>query len=341
MAQIVTANTNDDYVRTSANHLLMRNLCCTHNEHFILNGSAGSGGTGGEQRKYLQNFNTQPDWFRKRSMSLKEPPPIIIPLRTSKRSEMDLKRCSLYSQMSLESIDSHLDVLDSSTMDAELESPKIPLSIQQPSLIPMSPTSQTKNLSKAKSDSHLFFCLEDGLFKELYGHDLPLETEDAKPDTVVEEVETPPASIKRNTQQRQSFYAKFISKRHSAKVPQGKSRFKFRYSSKVSKNKDSGESESDDLCKHKQSIHRASEPFINYTSEPRLRYPSKLRSQPNLAPPPSPSTPTDVGPGARVDRLHDSSLLTRPLSLTTNSSGWKLSHSLFFVFSSSLGISIE
>ncbi|KAI2797864.1 C2cd2p [Blomia tropicalis] len=235
--------------------------------------------------------------------------------QTLSNLEMMNKRCSLYSQLSFDSIDSHLSVIDDSTLDEDYASSNRLAQSVTKSRPPMAPvrislhdndqTNNTttlmygKNSEKAKSDSHLYFCLDetspkDGLKDLNQKVESPAKNEEnschkdkCDQDENLKE--------KSNTNRRTSLYERIISVRRNANkssssntttnsIKSVKQRFKFRSSNKVprlfqSNNKtNNNSSECESKVRRKlpplptlyQSNHRASEPSINDLHQTKL-----------------------------------------------------------------------
>lgn len=256
------------------------------------------------------------------------------------------KRSSLYSQLSFESIDSRIEVLDQSTLDEEVtrDSPVCTLdALPKPAQISLSPCrspANQKNLSKAKSDTHLFFCVEDGLFSEVYGYkeeDICKYDNEDVIDCCESDKSAETTQLKRNSDNRRSFYAKFISKRHSTKAPSTnnlantvKNKFKFRYSSKVPKLAQSAVDKKE--CRFPR--HRGSEPSINFTDCNELTSKSNMASCTSLNMNYNCIKPVKYQSeeSSEMDMNNAHSSLLNPLSLLTTNSGWKDFFLFIFLF---------
>lgn len=234
------------------------------------------------------------------------------------------KRSSVYSQLSFDSIDSRQSLVDDSAIDEDyLSSNRLVESVTRqrppplPAPIALQTTSHTCPLyarysEKAKSDTHLYFTLDetsteealrenDAYLKEKEGQyffgddDLPENgPATGDPNSRRQSSTTPPVTpMKRNSNRRTSLYAKFLSaKRQSTKAPSSqvtssvnsvKQRFKFRSSSKVprlaggtaspSKQSD-GSSSSNTVSPSVSPPLKPLSPAIHRTSEPFLNRPS-------------------------------------------------------------------
>lgn len=195
----------------------------------------------------------------------------------------DLKK--KHSQLSLESIDSETDIIDNSTFE-QIEcknlfqiKPFHQSATNRTALMLLDPDDQT-NISKAKSDSHLYFCLEDDIYAKVC-EKCPMEKngdDDCDSGLIMEpEAEAFP---KRNTNSRMSLYKKMknIYQTNMKTTNIELIRRKFTYSNKLSRKlpnrpfsmKETMEKTLDNF--KSLNIHRTSEPNINSTK----RFNSKL-----------------------------------------------------------------
>lgn len=179
---------------------------------------------------------------------------------------------SIHSVSSLESIDSEAEIIDNSTFE-EIEFRNL---CEKP--FKQSPTNRTAlmlldpddhlQISKAKSDSHLYFCLEDDIYAKVCDK-CPLNKNDVCDSGLLMEMETD-AFPKRNTSSRMSLYKKMKSMCYTTKTANIESiRRKFGYSQKVSQKLTNRQlSVKENIASTLENfkflkIHRTSEPNIN------------------------------------------------------------------------------